>query len=328
MEDLKVSVIIPIYKVEKYINQCINSVVNQTYKNIEIILVDDGSPDKCPNICDNYAKRDERIKVIHKENGGVSSARNAGIKMAVGNYGIFVDSDDYWSDENGLELLIKRLHQTQADILSFGYQKYDEENRKTTSYFSEDITYNFKFGNKVKQLDELTKNNLYIASACNKLIRMTLLQKTMFRQGVFSEDVEWCARLMVKANSLDFVNQNLYCYRQHSESITHSICAKSCTDLKNAVLECAKIAEASCEDIQEYVYRYTAYQFASFIAVQAFVKKMQTDCINSLEAYTYILQYFGKNKKIKSMYWGTRIFGLKVWCFIIKSTRGIWDKLR
>ena len=90
-----ISIIVPVYKVEKYIDRCVESIINQTYKNIEIILVDDGSPDNCPKICDEWAKKDKRIRVIHKENRGVSSARNVGIDVAKGKYIGFVDSDDY-----------------------------------------------------------------------------------------------------------------------------------------------------------------------------------------------------------------------------------------
>ena len=89
----KISIIVPIYKVEKYINKCIDSILNQTYKNIEVILVDDGSPDNCGKICDKYLLKDDRIKVIHKENGGLSSARNAGLDIATGDYIGFVDSE-------------------------------------------------------------------------------------------------------------------------------------------------------------------------------------------------------------------------------------------
>ena len=91
----KISVIVPVYKAESYLDRCVESIVNQTYKNLEIILVDDGSPDNSPKMCDDWAKKDERIKVIHKKNGGVSSARNAGINEATGEFVQFVDSDDY-----------------------------------------------------------------------------------------------------------------------------------------------------------------------------------------------------------------------------------------
>ena len=94
-----ITIVIPVYKVEKYLEKSINSVINQTYQNLEIILVDDGSPDNCPQICEKYAKKDNRIKVIHKENGGLSDARNAGIDIAKGKYITFIDSDDYVTDD-------------------------------------------------------------------------------------------------------------------------------------------------------------------------------------------------------------------------------------
>ena len=116
---MKISVVIPIYNVEKYIERCIDSVLNQTYMNLEIILVDDGSPDRCGEICDNYAQIDKRIRVIHKENGGLSSARNAGLRIATGDYISFVDSDD-WIEPHMYETLLKNAINYKAQISSGG----------------------------------------------------------------------------------------------------------------------------------------------------------------------------------------------------------------
>lgn len=114
-----ISVVVPVYKVEKYLERCINSVLSQSYKDLEVILVDDGSPDKCGKICDEYAKKDDRVKVIHKENGGQSSARNIGIQEAKGQYISFIDSDDYL-EKNAYETLIKVATTTNADITEGG----------------------------------------------------------------------------------------------------------------------------------------------------------------------------------------------------------------
>ena len=114
MEDL-ITVIVPVYKVEKYIRKCIESIINQTYKNIEIILVDDGSPDDCGKICDEYAKKDNRIKAIHKENGGLSDARNKALDLTNGKYVIFVDSDDY-IEKNAIEYLYQLMQKYNTDI--------------------------------------------------------------------------------------------------------------------------------------------------------------------------------------------------------------------
>ena len=120
-----ISVIVPVYKVEQYLDKCVDSIVNQTYKNLEIILVDDGSPDHCPKMCDEWAKKDKRIKVIHKENGGVSSARNVGIDVSKGEYISFVDSDD-WIDNTFFEELLNICLKYNSKYITCGYKRvYD-----------------------------------------------------------------------------------------------------------------------------------------------------------------------------------------------------------
>ena len=121
MEEL-ISVIVPIYKVEDYLDRCIQSLVNQTYKNLEIILVDDGSPDDCPRICDEWEKRDQRIKVIHKENGGLSDARNAGMKVMVGAYVSYIDSDD-WIAQDMYQKMINAIKKNNADICECAFER-------------------------------------------------------------------------------------------------------------------------------------------------------------------------------------------------------------
>ena len=131
MREPLISIIIPVYGVEEYLNQCLESVVNQTYANLEIILVDDGSKDNCPAMCDGWANKDSRIKVVHKENGGLSSARNAGLDIFTGEYVAFVDSDDYIAQDM-YELLYSRAKEGNYDIVDCGY--YSEANDKATIF--------------------------------------------------------------------------------------------------------------------------------------------------------------------------------------------------
>lgn len=126
----KVSVIVPVYKVEQYLDKCVESIVNQTYKNLEIILVDDGSPDNCPSLCDAWSKKDCRIIVIHKENGGLASARNAGLDIATGNYISFIDSDDYIDKDLYLDNL-KIFKESDVDIVGFGINQIYEGKKNT-----------------------------------------------------------------------------------------------------------------------------------------------------------------------------------------------------
>lgn len=126
-EDL-ISVIVPVYKVEKYLHRCVDSIINQTYKNLEIILVDDGSPDNCPKICDEYAQKDQRIKVIHKKNAGISEARNAGLEIAQGEFVAFVDSDDY-IDSTMYEKMLLLAQKEKNDLVLCGFKKVSEDGK-------------------------------------------------------------------------------------------------------------------------------------------------------------------------------------------------------
>ncbi len=328
MSDIKISVIIPVYNVEKYIHECIDSVLNQTYKNIEVILVDDGSPDNCGAICDEYAQKDKRIRVIHKENGGLSDARNAGIKIASGQYTVFLDSDDFWTDACGIQKLAERLPITKSDVLNYTYHKFYEKNGLMTGSAFVGDTMPLDINERDKQLDYLTSRSLYIASACNKAVKTELLQTISFKKNMVSEDVEWCARLMRKAKSLDFVNIDFYCYRQRAGSISQEISQKTCNDLKDAIIGCVNVMQENCSDDNEYLGRYTAYQFSTFVAVQAFAEKMPVDCIEQLKKVKWVLKYNSHSKKVRMVYYGVSIFGLKLFCRIIKLTKSLWDRMR
>lgn len=126
----EISIIVPVYNVEKYLEQCIDSILTQTFEDFELILVDDGSPDKCPEICDEYAQKDDRVRVIHKENGGVSSARNAGMKLACGEYILFCDSDDYVSPL-WCELMLNAARSHPLSLVSCNLRKTDQDEHVT-----------------------------------------------------------------------------------------------------------------------------------------------------------------------------------------------------
>lgn len=328
MKKIKISVIIPIYKVEKYLKQCVDSVLNQTYKNIEIILVDDGSPDQCPVICDQYKKQDNRVVVLHKKNGGLSDARNYGVKYATGDYGVFLDSDDYWTEKNALKILTERLEKKESDIINFAYHKYAEDTGTCFRTFSDIESMSIREEKKYFQLKYLFDNSLYIASACNKLIKIDLLKQIKFVCGKLSEDIEWCARLLETANSIDFIDLDMYCYRQRVESITHTIGRKNCIDLKDAILSCITIEEECKNDSQYFLGRYAAYQFSTFIAVQAYSDEYPVECIKELGLKKDILKFYGNNRKVKYMYYGSKILGLNLWCKIIRFMKPIWGNRR
>ena len=212
----RISIIVPVYKVEKYLVRCIESIRRQTYSNLEIILVDDGSPDLCPYICDEYAKKDKRIVVIHKENGGLSDARNAGIEIAKGEYIGFIDSDDY-IHQNMYESLLKTLIENQADIVVCDVEKvYDERQM---------IRDEGKFGTQlytgIQAVENIFDADLYLRSvvAWGKLYKKSLFDDVRYPEGKINEDEFTTYRLFYKSNRVIYIDQKYYYYFQRQDSI-------------------------------------------------------------------------------------------------------------
>lgn len=209
-----ISVIIPIYKVEEYLDACVTSVVNQTYTDLEIILVDDGSPDGCPRMCDAWADRDSRIKVIHKENGGLSHARNAGMDAATGAYIAFVDSDDYIKPDM-LEKLHAALTKEQADIAACGILTCEGE--KQTAWGCRNVV-----GTPDQIYALLYNDTAYPVAAWNKLYRRGCWETLRFPVGKTCEDAFTTYQLIHHARRIVMIPEALYCYRIRPGSIMTS----------------------------------------------------------------------------------------------------------
>ena len=210
-----ISIIVPVYKVEPYLDKCIASIVNQTYRNLEIILVDDGSPDNCPAMCDAWAEKDNRIRVIHKQNGGLSDTRNAGMSSATGELIAFVDSDD-WIDIRYVEYLHQAILQTGADISACDLRKvYDE------SAVNEDpVTMpQIEVATPEDAIEDILHNRRFRAVAWNKLYTRRLLTGERFETNRFHEDEFFSYRLYDKSERLVYIGVPLYNYRQRSGSI-------------------------------------------------------------------------------------------------------------
>ncbi|WP_160689425.1 glycosyltransferase [Clostridium sp. C2-6-12] len=211
-----ISIIVPVYNVEKYLPQCINSLINQTFKNLEIILVDDGSLDTSGEICDEFSKIDNRIIVIHKENNGLSSARNAGLEIAKGDYIGFVDSDD-WLDENMYEILFKLIKDNDSDISCCKFFKAADSDEKIPIINNEIIQ---SFTN-IEGLNNFY-TDLYTQTvvAWNKLYNRNLFDNIVYPTGKIHEDEGTTYKLFYKANKITYTNKPLYYYRTTPDSIT------------------------------------------------------------------------------------------------------------
>lgn len=213
MEDL-ISVIVPIYNVEKYLEKCLKSIINQTYKKLEIILIDDGSTDNSGKICDNYISLDKRIVVVHKKNGGLSDARNVGINMSSGKYITFVDSDDF-IDQRMYEILYKNIKNTNSDISICKYYKFEQEEEiveytmkeKLTIYEKDDI------------LNHMYDDYLNTIVAWNKLYKKTIFKNIQYPKGEILEDAAIIHYILNIADKVVYSNLELYFYRQRENSI-------------------------------------------------------------------------------------------------------------
>jgi glycosyltransferase len=230
------SIIIPVYNVEKYLNQCIDSVLAQEFTDYEVILVDDGSTDGSSAICDEYVQKYNQIKVIHKTNGGLSDARNFGIKEAQGDYLIFLDSDDFWNGATILYEINKIIKKENPDLIITGYTLYfSEHNKKLSTDFSlvKELTTDF-----IKDSYYLVNNNIYEFLACNKIVKRNIIinNNIFFPKGKFSEDMPWNYKLVDYIKRYALYRSNFYYYRQNREGqITRSIKIKNVEDIKSVV---------------------------------------------------------------------------------------------
>lgn len=210
-----ISVIVPVYKVEAYLDQCVSSIVQQTYKALEIILVDDGSPDRCPQMCDQWAEEDGRIKVVHKKNGGLSDARNAGLEIASGDYIAFVDSDD-WIHESFVDTLYRQIQDTGADICECAviYASDDEKVLRVRACGQKKILYS-----RTEAIKALIREDGLYQTVWNKLYKRSVLDNIPFEIGKQHEDDFWTYRVFDRIGTLIADDQPLYYYRQRTDSI-------------------------------------------------------------------------------------------------------------
>lgn len=315
----KLSVIMPVYNVEKYLSTAIDSVLSQTYKNIEVILVDDGATDSSPAICEEYAKKDSRITVLHKENGGLSDARNYGVPYATGDYIIFFDSDDYFEDEHSLSYVAEKLENENSDVLIFFFKYWYEKDGRIVEYNPNYKNITIDTASRVTQLTDLVKSNAFLSSACTKAIKRTLFieDDLKFIKGITSEDIDWSARLMQCAKSFSLLNHSIYVYRQRSLSISQTFSDKYVYNLKNNIIKSAKMADSCSDDIKECFLNYVAYQYITFLNICCVYKGDTKEYIKEMKEYSYLLNYHW-NSKVKMIYNFNKIFGFSIMMKVLK----------
>ncbi len=325
----KISVIVPVYKVEKYLPECIESVLTQTFADFELILVDDGSPDNCGAICDAYAARDSRVCVIHKTNGGLSSARNAGMFAARGELLMFLDGDDFWNDNRLLEKLSDawRSRADECDFLMFNFSDYFPEGRfvRWKEYSLVECS---QCADKNARVVAMCRGGVFRMSACNKIFERKFLLKNnlSFENGLISEDTPWFANLMTHSRNWRCVNVFGYAYRQAREgSITNSM----------SQLALLRRVEGVCRGIDELVRnaRNSCWtreacdalcSFAAFTLSGLVLQWQSLDAENreKIRERAWLLRH-RENPKVFVSAWMIRFFGFSLASFFMNKIRKV-----
>lgn len=314
---MKVSFILPIYNVEKYLSECVESILTQTYSDFEILLVDDGSPDNCPALCDEWARKDNRIKALHKTNGGLSDARNYGLDHAQGDYVIFVDSDDFWVEKGCLERLLNVVDANpECDFIGYNCSYYYSDTKTYTKW----VTYGDNLTvptDKDIAICSLVASGTMPMSACLKIIkRKSLLDIGLrFIKGTIAEDIPWFIDLLDGLKKCMFVNQYIYAYRQNvAGSITASGNPKSTSDLFTIVKNEIKKMDSRniSKEAKEALYSFLAYEFCILLT-----SDMPKEMKRELMQYKWLLNYT-VNPKVRKAAFVNKLFGIKVTEWVLK----------
>ena len=245
-EKALISIIIPVYKVEKYLEKCIQSVINQTYENLQIILVDDGSPDNCGKICDEYAKKDHRIEVIHKSNGGLSDARNKGLEIAKGEYIGFVDSDDY-IEADMYEVLYNLLKQYNADVSICNF--YTVSQGKISIKNADNGINEY---NRIEILKEILLDKNIQSYAWNKLYKKELFDEIKYPIGKKYEDIGTTFYLLEKCNKVVVTGKSEYYYINRQDSIVNNVTESTITDYIELIIQRYDYLEENIKELSSY----------------------------------------------------------------------------
>jgi len=221
----ELSIIVTVYKVEEFIRDCIDSIICEEGDYFEIILVDDGSPDKCPQICDEYAQKDKRVKVIHKTNGGLSEARNSGIKAALGRYLVFLDSDDWFAEGALPGLLAASKSGADAIVGNIKFFNQEKKNIKIRNHISEDSPVNGN--NSEKAVEYMLKKCIYWPAVRFVVKKEFIVENGLFfTKGLLHEDLEWVPKMVVTAGSFSVFQKEFYIYRTRHNSLSTTVTSK------------------------------------------------------------------------------------------------------
>lgn len=320
---MKVSFILPIYNVEKYLSECVESILAQTYSDFEILLVDDGSPDNCPVLCDEWAKKDSRIKALHKPNGGLSNARNYGLEHAQGDYVVFVDSDDFWVNKECLQRLMNVVDaHPECDFIGFNCSYYYSDTKTYNKWVAYDESLS-KPTDKNTVLCSLVASGTFPMSACLKILkRKALLEINLnFIKGLLSEDIPWFIDLLEGAKKCMFINDYIYAYRQGVVgSISNSFSVRNFNSILRIIdNELQKLEGRTFnEKTKDYIKSFLAYELCICLGgLGQLDKSVRNEYYEKLKPYKWLLK-FRQNPKVKKVSILNSLVGFRLTRFFLE----------
>lgn len=320
---MKLSIIIPVYNVEQYLQNCVQSVLTQTYQDLQVILVDDGSTDSSGILCDQLAQQDSRIQVVHKVNGGLSDARNAGLKVATGDYVAFLDSDDVYLLNDGIAQLMAVAQAEHPDVLLFqAVDIYPHRQSARKAYDSDYLATHTG----VEVFHQLVRTQSFNMSACFQLIRRELLEKHQiyFEKDLLSEDVDWSLRLWRHVEKVRAINLPLYGYQHREGSLTTTYTIRNLRSYEHIFAKFVRLYEERVKDAATECYwrttmGYLAQMYTSCLyAYGQICRKDQEEAYGILLRYTSLLNHSisVKSDRVVTL---KRFLGLRmtIWVFAL-----------
>lgn len=314
-ENAKLSVIIPVYNVEIYLKKCVLSVLHQTYSNIEILLIDDGSKDRSGAICDEMALYDDRIIVYHKNNEGLSIARNFGLTKAVGDYIFFLDSDDFLCDDEVIVKVMNECCKKKVDFVIFNYKQYYQKDKKIipNSLYTQTAIHS---KSKIEKLESLSEQGIFPMAAWTKIIKRDFLltNNINFIPSITAEDIPWFVDLLSFSNNFILLNIFVVTYRkQVPGAISNSFSVRKMKNLMFVIETCLEKTKYLDSCLSNFVYSFMMYEYAILIAMYAniSVTEEKKQVKKWLSKYKWLLRN-SSNKKTLATKYCLRFLGLEI----------------
>lgn len=318
------SIIVPVYRVEAYLDECIHSVLTQDFPDFELILVDDGSPDRCPEMCDSYAQKDKRIHIIHQKNGGLAAARNSGLKQAVGDYILFLDSDDFWNSSTLLSELNDKISKSgQKNIILFSCIDWEVS---TDTYQRPRKEYDLL---RFQQLDTkdilcyLLESKLFPGGSVISAIRKEFLNANGIRfddEIKVCEDYDWLFQVFLRADSIDAINAPYYTYRRHGGTLSTKVNAQSVCWLMKTIDKWGEYGKEHLSGrLQQAFMNYLSHVYSTgFIFCGNMDNKERKKALALMEPYKKILNY-SQWTRLKLVKWCRVLVGGNLTSILLKQ---------